>query len=72
MLVAKDLRPLRKGQVGGDGDTGPLIAIAKELEEQFSGLFGEGQLAQLIHQHQVKAAILAQQSRQAHLLVSDL
>ena len=62
VFEAYDLRPLCKGQIGGDGDPGPLRAIAKELEQQCSGRFGEGEIAQLIQQDQIEAAILARAS----------
>jgi len=39
LFIAKDLGPLGKRQIRGESDTGPLIAIAKELEEQFGGWF---------------------------------
>ncbi len=71
LLIAKDLRPLSKRQVGGNADAGTFIAITKELEEQLGGGFGKGQVAQLIDQHQVKAPILRQQAWQPQLLMRD-
>jgi hypothetical protein len=57
LFIAKDLGPLGKGEIGGESDAGSLVAVAKELEKQFSGLFREGQIAQIIHQDQIKQAI---------------
>ena len=31
LLIAKDLRPLSKGQVGGNGDAGSFIAVTTSL-----------------------------------------
>ncbi len=33
-LLAEDLRPLGKRQVGGDRDAGALVAVREALEEQ--------------------------------------
>ena len=68
-LLAEDLRPLGKGQVGGNGDTGPFIAVGEELEEQLSRLTRKRQIAQLVDEHQVEAPIVRQQSRKAEFVV---
>ncbi len=49
--------------MGGESDAGSFVAVAKALKQQLSGLFREGQLAQLIHQNQIKPVILGEQSR---------
>ena len=39
---AEDLGPLIEGQVGGDEDGAPLVALAEDLEEEFRAGGGKG------------------------------
>ena len=39
---AEDLGPLIFGEIGGHHDGTPLVALAEDLEEQFSAGAGEG------------------------------
>ena len=41
-LRTEDLGPLIEGQVGGDQDGAPLVALAEDLEEQFSPVGDRG------------------------------
>ncbi len=34
MAIAKDLRPFREAEVGGDDHAGALIELAQEMEQQ--------------------------------------
>ena len=72
LLLAEDLGPAGEVQVGGDRHPGPLVAVGEELEEQLGGGLGEGQVAELVDQHQVEAAQLGQQPGQAQLAVGEL
>jgi hypothetical protein len=58
LLEAYDLRPLGKSQVGSKSDAGARVSVTEELKEQLSRVLGKRQVAYLIDQHQVKAAIL--------------
>ena len=53
-LGAEDLSPLVEGEVGGRHDGTPLLALAEDLEEQFSAGAGEGNEAQLVYDQQVE------------------
>ena len=46
---AEDLSPLIEGEVGGHQDGTPLLALAEDLEEQFSAGAGERNEAQLVY-----------------------
>jgi hypothetical protein len=41
-LIAKDLYPSPKLQVGGDRDAAPEVAVRQDLEQQSSPFWGEG------------------------------
>ena len=48
LLIAKDLRPLCKGQIGGNANASAFVAITEEVEEELGGGLGEGEVAELI------------------------
>src|SRR6266436_567348 len=71
-FLAEDLRPLGKGQVGSNRDAGALIAVGEKLEEELGRLTREGQVAQLVDEHQIEAPVVRQQARQAQLFLRQL
>ena len=62
---AEDLGPLIEGQIGGDQDGAPLVALAEDLEEEFRSGGGQGDEAQFVDDQQVQAGQLALQVEQA-------
>ena len=54
-LRTEDLGPLIEGQVGGDQDGAPLVALAEDLEEQFRHGGGQGDEAQFVDDQQSEA-----------------
>ena len=53
-LGAEHVGPLVEGQVGGDQDGAPFVALAEDLEEEFRTGGGEGDEAQLIDGQRVE------------------
>ena len=53
-LRTKHFGPFVEGEVGGDQDGAPLVALAEDLEEQFRPGGGQGDEAQLIDGQQVE------------------
>jgi hypothetical protein len=53
-LVAQDLRPSLKGQVGGDDEAGAFVGSADDLEEEFHTRLREGDVAELVEEDQVQ------------------
>ena len=49
---AEDLGPLVEGQIGGDHDVAPLVALAEHIEEQFRAGPGKWNEAQLVDDQQ--------------------
>ena len=62
---AEDVGPLVKGEVGGDQDGAPFVALAEDIEEEFRAGGGEGDEAQLIDDQQPEAGQLPLQVEQA-------
>ena len=56
---AKYFGPLIEGQVGGDQDGAPLLALAEDLEEQFRSGGGQRDDTQLVDDQQVQARQLS-------------
>ena len=52
--VAEDPGPLVEGQVGGDQDGAPLVALAEDLEKQFRAGAGEWDEAQFVDDQQIQ------------------
>ena len=48
----EDLGPLIEGEVGGDQDGAPFVALAEDLEEQFRPGGGQRHEAQLVDDEQ--------------------
>ena len=65
---AEDLGPLIEGQVGGDQDGAPLVALAEDLEEEFCAGGGEGHEALFIDDQQAEAGQLPLQVEQPFLV----
>ena len=63
-LRAKDFRPLVEGQVGGDQDGSPLIALREDLEDQFGAGPGKWNKAQFVDDQQVEPRQLPLQVEQ--------
>ena len=61
---AEDLGPFVEGQVGGDQDGVPFVALAKDLEEEFRTGGGQGHEPQLIDDQQAEAEQLPLQVEQ--------
>ena len=67
-LRAEDVGPPVKGQVGGDQDGAPLVALAEYLEEQFRAGGGQGDEAQLVDDEQLEAGQLPLEVEQSSLI----
>ena len=63
---AEDLGPLVEGQVGGDQDGAPFVALAEDLEEQFRAGGGHGHEAQFIDDQQAEAGQIPLQVEQRY------
>ena len=53
LFIHKDRRPLGKAEVGGNDDAGALIELADQVEQQSTTHLADGQVAQLIQNHQI-------------------
>ena len=67
-LGAEDLSPLVEGQVSGDHDRPPLVALAEDLEEELRSRLGEWNEAQFIYDEQLEPAKLLLQVEQSPLV----
>ena len=67
-LRAEDLGPFVEGQVGGDQDGAPFVALAEDLEEQFRAGSGQWDKAQFVYDQQVQAGQLPLQIQQPSLV----
>ena len=63
-LGAEHVGPLVEGQVGGDQDGAPFVALAEDLEEEFRTGGGEGDEAQLVDDEKPEAGQLPLQVEQ--------
>ena len=57
----EDFGPFVEGQVGGDQDGAPLVALAEHLEEQFRAGGGQGDEAQFVDDEQAEPGKLSLQ-----------
>ena len=64
-LGAEDVGPFVEGQVGGDQDGAPFVALAEDLEEQFRAGGGPGHEAQLVDDQKPEAGQLPLQIEQS-------
>ena len=53
-LRAEDLGPLVEGEIGGDQDGAPLVALAEDLEEQFRPGPGQWDETQFVDDQEVE------------------
>ena len=65
---AEDLGPLIEGQVGGDQDGAPLVALAEDLKEEFRAGGGQGHEALFVDDQQAEAGQLPLQVEQLFLV----
>ena len=65
---AEDLGPLIEGQVGGDQDEAPLVALAEDPEEEFRAGGGQGHEALFVDDQQAEAGQLPLQVEQPFLV----
>ena len=56
-LGAEHVGPLVEGQVGGDQDGAPLVALGEDLEGQLGRGAGQGDKTQFVYDQQVQAAL---------------
>ena len=53
--IGEDAGPFTEGQVGGDDDRSAFVELAAQVEQQLTASLGEGQIAELIEDEEVKA-----------------
>ena len=58
-LRAEDLGPFVEGQIGGDQNGAPFVALAEDLEEEFRAGGGSRDEAELVDDQQVQARELS-------------
>ena len=63
-LRTKHFGPFVEGEVGGDQDGAPLVALAEDLEEEFRAGGGQGDKAQLVDDEKPEAGQLPLQVEQ--------
>lgn len=51
--IAEDITPLAERQIGRDHYAGVLVKLAQQMEEQGPAGLAEGQVTQLIQNHQI-------------------
>ena len=68
-LGAEHVGPLVEGQVGGDQDGAPFVALAEDLEEEFRTGGGEGDEAQLVDDEKPEAGQLPLQVEQPAIVL---
>ena len=71
-FALEDLAPVGKGQIAGDQQAGPLVAIGEYLKEQLGSGSSEGQIPELVADQQVHLVQLAQELVQAVALLRHL
>ena len=67
-LGAEHFGPLVEGQVGGDQDGAPFVALAEDLEAEFRAGGGQGDEAQLVDDEQLEAGQLPLEVEQSSLI----
>ena len=66
-LGAEHVGPLVEGQVGGDQDGAPFVALAEDLKEEFRAGGGQRYKAQFVDDQQAEAGKLSRQVQQPSL-----
>ena len=64
-VVVEDGRPLLKDLVGRQYDGAPFVSFADDLEEQVRPALVDWQIAQLVHDQQIRPGVLAQLTDEA-------
>jgi hypothetical protein len=59
-LAVEDLAPVAEGQVTGDQQASPLVALGEHLKQEFSSRAVEGQVPQLVAGQQIGLVQLAE------------
>jgi hypothetical protein len=52
--VTEDARPFAEGEIGGDDDRAVLVEPADQMEEELAAGLGEGQIAELVENNEVR------------------
>jgi hypothetical protein len=63
--VGEDGRPVGEGQIGGEGETFPLVPAADDLEEEVRGAGVIGEVAKLVKDQEPALAIVVEAPGQA-------
>jgi hypothetical protein len=71
-FALEDLAPVAEGQVAGDQQAGPLVAVGEDLEEQFGAAAAEREIPEFIAEEQVQLVELTQESVELVLLLGLL
>ena len=66
---AKHFGPLVEGEVGGDQDGSPFVALAEDIEEEFRAGGGQGDEAQFVDDQQAEAGQIPLQVEQPSLVL---
>ena len=67
-LRTEHVSPFVKGQVGGDQDGAPLVALAEDLEEEFRAGGGQGDEAQFVDDEQLEPGQLPLEVEQSSVV----
>jgi hypothetical protein len=57
--VGEHLGPLAERQVGGGDQRSAFVALADDLEDEFGGTVGEGQVAKFVEDEKLDAGVAA-------------
>lgn len=66
--VGEDGSPFAEGQVGSDADAGALLAFGDDLEQKLCSAWVDLDIAQLVEQEKVEAAVAGDDARQLSLV----
>lgn len=53
--IAEHARPFGEAEVRGDDDAGLLVELGEQMEQERAARWAEGQISELIEDHEVKA-----------------
>ena len=67
-LRTEHVSPLVEGQVGGDQDGAPFVALAEDLEEEFRAGGGQGDEAQFVDDEQLEPGQLPLEVEQSSVV----
>ena len=57
--VGEDFRPLAEGEVRGDDQAAAFVAFGEDLEDEFGGAVGEGEVAEFVEDNELGAGVAA-------------